>query len=86
MRVIPGTYHFRIPESIEMGFPVGRIKAEDDDIGKNAEMDYSIIGEEGHGTFNIMTDKRTQEGLIIVKKVNNSSSPLLGMSCQNSGN
>ncbi|KAJ8267951.1 hypothetical protein COCON_G00131230 [Conger conger] len=62
------TYHFRVPESIEMGFPVGRIKAEDDDIGRNAEMDYSIIGEEGRGTFNIVTDKRTQDGIIIVKK------------------
>ncbi|XP_035286960.1 cadherin-10-like [Anguilla anguilla] len=62
------TYHFRVPESIEVGSPVGRIKAEDDDIGKNAEMHYSIIGDEGQGTFNILTDKRTQEGLIIVNK------------------
>ncbi|KAJ8337019.1 hypothetical protein SKAU_G00382390 [Synaphobranchus kaupii] len=62
------TYHFRVPESIEVGSPVGRVKAEDDDIGKNAEMEYSIFGEEGQGTFDIVTDKRTQEGIIIAKK------------------
>ncbi|KAJ8401515.1 hypothetical protein AAFF_G00384340 [Aldrovandia affinis] len=67
-RFTQGTYHFRVPESIEVESPVGKIKAEDDDIGKNAEMDYSIVGEEGRDMFNIVKDKRTQEGIIIVKK------------------
>ncbi|KAI1902263.1 hypothetical protein AGOR_G00042900 [Albula goreensis] len=62
------TYHLRVPESTDVGSPVGRVKAEDDDIGRNADMDYSIIEKEGQDMFEIMTDRKTQEGVIIVKK------------------
>lgn len=54
-------------ESIEVGGAIGRIKAEDPDVGRNAEMEYSIVG--GHDMFNIVTDQSTQEGVIIIKKV-----------------
>lgn len=60
---------FRVttPESTEVGGAIGRIKADDPDVGRNAEMEYSIVG--GHDTFNIITDQKTQEGVIIIKKV-----------------
>lgn len=54
-------------ESTEIGGAIGRIKADDPDLRENAEMEYSIVG--GHDTFNIITDQRTQEGVIIIKKV-----------------
>lgn len=54
-------------ESTEIGGAIGRIKADDPDVGDNAKMEYSIVG--GHDTFNIITDQTTQEGVIIIKKV-----------------
>ncbi|XP_053268399.1 cadherin-10-like isoform X2 [Pleuronectes platessa] len=53
-------------ESTEVGGAIGRIKADDPDVGRNAEMEYSIVG--GHDMFNIITDQTTQEGIIIIKK------------------
>lgn len=60
---------FRVttPESTEVGGAIGRIKADDPDVGRNAEMEYSIVG--GHDVFDIITDQKTQEGVIIIKKV-----------------
>lgn len=60
---------FRVttPESTEVGGAIGRIKADDPDVGRNAEMEYSIVG--GHDVFNIITDQKTQEGVIVIKKV-----------------
>uniref|UniRef100_A0A8C6TEB9 Cadherin-6 n=1 Tax=Neogobius melanostomus TaxID=47308 RepID=A0A8C6TEB9_9GOBI len=49
-----------------VGGAIGRIKADDPDIGRNAEMEYTIVG--GHDTFNIITDQTTQEGVVIIKK------------------
>lgn len=54
-------------ESTEIEGAIGRIKADDPDVGRNAEMEYSIVG--GHDIFNIITDQATQEGVIIIKKV-----------------
>jgi cadherin 15 (M-cadherin) len=54
-----------------VGGAIGRIKADDPDIGRNAEMDYSIVG--GHDMFNIITDQTTQEGVLVVRKVSTSS-------------
>lgn len=54
-------------ESTEIGGAIGRIKADDPDVDRNAEMEYSIVG--GHDIFNITTDQTTQEGVIIIKKV-----------------
>uniref|UniRef100_A0A8C6M901 Cadherin-10 n=1 Tax=Nothobranchius furzeri TaxID=105023 RepID=A0A8C6M901_NOTFU len=61
-------HSFRVTavESTEIGGAIGRIKADDPDVGHNAEMEYSIVG--GHDTFNIITDQITQEGIIIIKK------------------
>uniref|UniRef100_A0AAQ6A8T1 Cadherin-10 n=1 Tax=Amphiprion ocellaris TaxID=80972 RepID=A0AAQ6A8T1_AMPOC len=52
--------------STDIGGAIGRIKADDPDVGHNAEMEYSIVG--GHDIFNIITDQTTQEGVIIIKK------------------
>lgn len=41
--------------------------AYDNDIGENAEMDYSI--EDDSQTFDIITNNKTQEGIVILKKV-----------------
>ncbi|XP_076014285.1 cadherin-10-like isoform X2 [Genypterus blacodes] len=61
-------HSFRVTavEATEIGGAIGRIKADDPDVGRNAEMDYSIVG--GHDIFNIITDQMTQEGVIIIKK------------------
>lgn len=64
-----GIYQFRVPESSKSGTPVGRIKATDRDIGKNAEMYFTIVSGDGMDMFDIFTDKITQEGVITVSKV-----------------
>lgn len=71
------TDSFRVTavESTEIGGAIGRIKADDPDVGRNAEMEYSIVG--GHDIFNIITDQTTQEGVIIIKKVSLSSHGVL---------
>lgn len=52
-----------------MAAVVTKIKALDLDIGPNAEMDYRIVDGDGLGTFRIVTDRDTQEGLITLQKV-----------------
>uniref|UniRef100_A0A8D3CUK7 Cadherin-6 n=1 Tax=Scophthalmus maximus TaxID=52904 RepID=A0A8D3CUK7_SCOMX len=61
-------HSFRVTaaESTDIGGAIGRIKADDPDVGRNAEMEYSIVG--GHDIFNIITDQTTQEGVIIIKR------------------
>ncbi|XP_047446290.1 cadherin-6 [Mugil cephalus] len=61
-------YQFRVPESSKSGTPVGRIQATDRDIGKNAEMYFTIVSGDGMDMFDISTDKDTQEGVITVSK------------------
>ncbi|XP_065609313.1 cadherin-9 isoform X2 [Cyrtonyx montezumae] len=62
------TYQFSSPESAPPGTPLGRIKANDPDLGENAEIEYSISNGDGSDMFDIITDKDTQEGIITVKK------------------
>ncbi|XP_006038039.1 cadherin-9 isoform X1 [Alligator sinensis] len=62
------TYQFSSPESAPLGTPLGRIKANDPDVGENAEIEYSISNGDGSDVFDIITDKDTQEGIITVKK------------------
>ncbi|NXO02311.1 CADH9 protein, partial [Rhinopomastus cyanomelas] len=62
------TYQFTSPESAQPGTPLGRIKANDPDVGENAETEYSISSGDGSDMFDIVTDKDTQEGIITVKK------------------
>ncbi|NXD84778.1 CADH9 protein, partial [Halcyon senegalensis] len=62
------TYQFSSPESAQPGTPLGRIKANDPDVGENAEIEYSISNGDGSDMFDIVTDKDTREGIITVKK------------------
>lgn len=58
-----------MPESIEPGSVVGLIRAMDADIGENADMEYRITGSDGPGVFDITTNRSTQEGVIVLRKV-----------------
>uniref|UniRef100_A0AC11C9G5 Cadherin 19 n=1 Tax=Ovis aries TaxID=9940 RepID=A0AC11C9G5_SHEEP len=59
-------YRLTVSESAPVGTSIGKIMAYDRDIGENAEMDYSI--EDDSGTFDVITNNETQEGIIILKK------------------
>nr|XP_023671986.1 cadherin-18-like [Paramormyrops kingsleyae]XP_023671987.1 cadherin-18-like [Paramormyrops kingsleyae]XP_023671988.1 cadherin-18-like [Paramormyrops kingsleyae]XP_023671989.1 cadherin-18-like [Paramormyrops kingsleyae]XP_023671991.1 cadherin-18-like [Paramormyrops kingsleyae]XP_023671992.1 cadherin-18-like [Paramormyrops kingsleyae] len=61
-------YQLYVPESAQVGKAVGRIKADDDDLGANAEIKYSITNAEGAAVFSISTDKDSREGIISLKK------------------
>lgn len=61
-------YQLYVPESAQVGSAVGKIKANDDDIGLNADIRYSIMN--GDGVFSISTDRETREGILLLKKVN----------------
>lgn len=65
--VFKGLYRLTVSESAPTGTSIGRIMAYDNDIGENAEMDYSI--EDDSQTFDIITNNETQEGIVILKKV-----------------
>lgn len=69
MFVSAENYQVFVPESAQVGKPVGKIKANDEDIGINAEIKYSILNPEGAGMFSISTDKDTREGVITLRKV-----------------
>uniref|UniRef100_A0A7M4FH92 Cadherin-6 n=1 Tax=Crocodylus porosus TaxID=8502 RepID=A0A7M4FH92_CROPO len=62
------TYQFKTPESALPDSPIGKIKANDADVGENAKIEYSITEGDGSDMFGIITDKDTQEGIITVKK------------------
>ncbi|KAL7851666.1 hypothetical protein AOLI_G00220220 [Acnodon oligacanthus] len=62
------SYHLSTYESAEIGFTVGRIKANDGDEGENAEMKYRIVEGDGKDSLDIITDEVTQEGIIVVRK------------------
>uniref|UniRef100_A0A6Q2YQ52 Cadherin-10 n=1 Tax=Esox lucius TaxID=8010 RepID=A0A6Q2YQ52_ESOLU len=64
----PHKQTYEMSYSAEVGAVIGRIKANDADMGRNAEMHYSIVDREGQDMFTIITDQNTQEGLIRVKK------------------
>lgn len=64
-----GFFHLRVPESSAVGSAVGRIKAHDLDIGKNAEVEYTIVPGDGGAMFDITTNEHNQEGIIILKRV-----------------
>ncbi|KAM8882057.1 cadherin-18-like [Synchiropus picturatus] len=61
-------YQLYVPESAKVGKPVGKIKANDEDLGVNADIKYSIINSEGANMFTISTDRDTREGIISLKK------------------
>lgn len=57
-------------EDVALGEPIGRVKANDLDIGENAKSSYDIIEGDGMDIFEITTDAQTQDGIIRVRKVN----------------
>ncbi|XP_056627776.1 cadherin-12 [Triplophysa dalaica] len=61
-------FHLRVPESSAIGSAVGRIKAHDLDIGKNAEVEYNIVPGDGGNMFDITTNEHNQEGIIMLRK------------------
>ncbi|KFO07974.1 Cadherin-8, partial [Balearica regulorum gibbericeps] len=61
-------YHFSVMEDVALGEPIGRVKANDLDIGENAKSSYDIIEGDGMDTFEITTDSQTQDGIIRVRK------------------
>ncbi|XP_048363522.1 cadherin-9-like isoform X1 [Sphaerodactylus townsendi] len=67
-RFLQSSYQLSCLESAPLGTSLGRIRANDPDVGENAEIEYSIADGEGSDMFDIITDKDTQEGIITVKK------------------
>ncbi|XP_077479862.1 cadherin-6 [Stigmatopora argus] len=61
-------YEFRVPESTLPGSAVGTLRAVDNDIGENAEMDYRIIGSDGPGMFDVAVNRSTQDGVLVLRK------------------
>nr|XP_038031086.1 cadherin-19 isoform X2 [Anas platyrhynchos] len=62
-----GLYYLNVSEDAPVGTTVGKIMAEDSDIGENAAMNYFIEGDSSD-IFGIITDNETQEGIILLKK------------------
>uniref|UniRef100_A0A672NES0 Cadherin domain-containing protein n=1 Tax=Sinocyclocheilus grahami TaxID=75366 RepID=A0A672NES0_SINGR len=62
-------YTFAISESAPVGTTLGRIMADDGDVGLNAKMNYSLEDLEESSTFTIQTDPDTQEGIVILAQV-----------------
>ncbi|GCC27080.1 hypothetical protein chiPu_0005501 [Chiloscyllium punctatum] len=67
-RFAKNVFHLKVPESTTVASEIGRIKANDADIGKNADIDYSIVPGDGLNVFGIISNKTTQEGIISLKK------------------
>ncbi|XP_036134053.1 cadherin-8 [Molossus molossus] len=61
-------YHFSVPEDVVLGAAVGRVKANDQDIGENAQSSYDIIDGDGTALFEITADAQAQDGIIRLRK------------------
>uniref|UniRef100_A0A8C9PAP7 Cadherin domain-containing protein n=1 Tax=Spermophilus dauricus TaxID=99837 RepID=A0A8C9PAP7_SPEDA len=63
-------YQFSIQESAPVGTAVGRVKAEDSDVGENTDMTYHLKAESGSAgsVFQVTTDSDTQEAIIVLQK------------------
>ncbi|XP_023671970.2 cadherin-6-like [Paramormyrops kingsleyae] len=59
---------FSALEATEVGYLVGKVNAIDADVGRNAEVTYSIVEGDGLDMFKITTETATQGGVITVKK------------------
>ncbi|KAG9356131.1 hypothetical protein JZ751_000975 [Albula glossodonta] len=62
-------YQLYVPESAQVGKAVGKIRANDEDLGINADMAYSITNAEGAAAFSIAADRDKREGVISLKQV-----------------
>ncbi|NXY20881.1 CAD19 protein, partial [Atrichornis clamosus] len=60
-------YHMSVSEEAPVGTSVGKVFAEDSDIGENAAMEYFIEGDSSD-VFDIVTNNETQEGIVLLKK------------------
>ncbi|KAH1177914.1 cadherin-19 isoform X1 [Mauremys mutica] len=60
-------YYMNISEAAPVGSTIGKIMAEDSDIGENAAMNYVTEGEESL-VFDIITNNETQEGIVKLKE------------------
>ncbi|KAI4877512.1 hypothetical protein NFI96_017519 [Prochilodus magdalenae] len=67
-RFAKSIFHLRVPESAPVGSSVGKIKAHDLDLGKNAEVEYSVVPGDSSAVFDIYTDEHTQEGIVVLRK------------------
>ncbi|XP_015263901.1 PREDICTED: cadherin-22 [Gekko japonicus] len=61
-------YQFSIAETAPVGTLVGRVKAEDSDVGENTDMTYQVKDEAGLGAFRVTTDGHSQEALLSLQK------------------
>ncbi|XP_060119755.1 cadherin-22 [Heteronotia binoei] len=61
-------YQFSIAETAPVGTLIGKVKAEDSDVGENTDMTYQVKDEEGLGAFRVTTDSHSQEALLSVQK------------------
>ncbi|KAI1902266.1 hypothetical protein AGOR_G00042930 [Albula goreensis] len=61
-------YQLYVPESAQVGKAVGKIRANDEDLGINADMAYSITNAEGAAAFSIAADRDKREGVISLKQ------------------
>ncbi|XP_078524656.1 cadherin-8 [Lissotriton helveticus] len=61
-------YQFTVPEDVALGGSVGRVKANDRDIGDNAKSSFDIIDGDGMDIFEVTTDSQTQDGIIRLRK------------------
>ncbi|XP_070700420.1 cadherin-18-like [Pempheris klunzingeri] len=62
------SYQLYVPELAPVGKAVGRIRANDEDEGQNAEMTYSITNADASAIFTITTDADRREGIISLKQ------------------
>nr|XP_023412294.1 cadherin-8 isoform X2 [Loxodonta africana] len=61
-------YHFSVPEDVVLGTAIGRVKANDQDIGENAQSSYDIIDGDGTALFEISSDAQAQDGIIRLRR------------------
>ncbi|XP_074868359.1 cadherin-22 [Carettochelys insculpta] len=61
-------YQFSVLETAPVGTAVGRVRAEDLDMGENTDMTYQIKQEEGVQVFKVTTDSNTQEAILTVQE------------------
>ncbi|XP_068424980.1 cadherin-18-like isoform X2 [Clinocottus analis] len=62
------SYQLYVSELAPVGKAVGRIRANDEDEGQNAEMRYSITNADAAAIFTITTDADGREGIISLKQ------------------
>ncbi|OCT60491.1 cadherin-22-like [Xenopus laevis] len=61
-------YQFSMAESAPPGSVIGRVKAEDADVGENTDMFYQIQQQEMGAIFKVTTDSVTQEAVLSIIK------------------